>query len=133
MRVTKTIREYIEKQVKAIMPKTSPEEEIYQFEYQKIQDFRNSASEKLKAYASELIAEFYEENGFTPTESWSLKPNSWMGINESGSLPSCAKSYVAKSQREKATRDAIENIIVTLELGGNKADLDKILSDLKGE
>lgn len=133
MRVTKTIREYIEKQVKTIMPKSSPEEEIYQSEHQKVQDFCNSATETLKAYASELIAEFCEENDFHLTDGWSLKPSLHLTIREYGQLPSYAKSYEAQRAREKTTKDAIENIIVTLELGGTKAELEEMLNNLRGE
>jgi len=133
MRVTKTIREYIEKRVKAIMPTTTPEEEAYEAERRLLEDFRNSASEKLKAYASELIAEFHEESGIAPNEHFKLKPNTWMGVNYEGQLPTAAKANTAKDKRVKETKEAIENIIVTLELGGTRAELEEMLNNLRGE
>ena len=133
MRVTKTIKEYIEKQVKAAMTSTSEAEAKWEKERQLVADFRESANEKLKVYASELIAEFCEENGFTPAAGWELIPNSWIGISEKGYLPSRYEADKVKKERTKAINSAIENIIITLELGGNKADLDKMLNDLRGE
>lgn len=133
MRVTKTIKEYIEKRVKAIMPTTTPEEEAYETERRCYEDFRKRAEEKLKAYASELIAEFYEESGIAPNETFKIKPNGWMGINYEGQLPSCAKANCAKNKRVKETNEAIENIIVTLELGGTRAELEEMLNNLRGE
>lgn len=133
MRVTKTIKEYIEKRVKAIMPTTTPEEEAYNKERQLVEDFRNSAQDKLKAYAESLIAEFYEESGLHPSETFKLKPNTWMGVNYEGQLPTCAKANGAKNKRMKETNEAIENIIVTLELGGTRAELEEMLNNLRGE
>lgn len=133
MRVTKTIKEYIEKQVKAAMASTSEAEEKWNKERQLVADFRESATKKLEGYASELIAEFYEENGFTPSNTWALIPSDWIKISEKGYLPSKYEADKAKNERTKAINSAIENIIITLELGGNKADLDKMLNDLKGE
>ncbi len=133
MRVTKTIKEYIEKRVKAIMPTTTPEEEAYEAERRCYEDFRKSAEEKLKAYASELIAEFYEESGITPNEHFKLRPNSYISITYDGQLPTTAKANTAKSKREKEINEAIENIIVTLELGGTRAELEKMLNNLRGE
>ena len=133
MRVTKTIKEYIEKRVKAIMPTTTPEEEAYEAERRCYEDFKKNADEKLKAYASELIAEFYEESGLTPNECFKIKPNTWMGVNYEGQLPSCAKANSAKHKRVKEVNEAIENIIVTLELGGTRAELEEMLNNLRGE
>lgn len=133
MRVTKTIKEYIEKRVKVIMPTTTPEEEAYNKERQLVEDFRNSAHDKLKAYAESLIAEFYEENGLRPSETFKLKPNTWLGVSYDGQLPSAAKANSAKNKRVKETNEAIENIIVTLELGGTRAELEEMLNNLRGE
>lgn len=133
MRVTKTIKEYIEKRVKAIMPTTTPEEEAYEAERRCYEDFRNSAQDKLKAFAESLIAKFYEESGIRPSETFKIKPNSWIGIGYDGQLPSYAKSNTAKNKRVKEINEAIENIIVTLELGGTKAELEEMLNSLRGE
>lgn len=132
MRVTKTIKDYIEKRVKAIMPTTTPEEEAYNKERQLVEDFRKSAEAKLKAYASELIAEFHEESGIAPTEYFKIKPNCWMGVSYEGQLPTAAKANTAKNKRVKETSEAIENIIVTLELGGTRAELEEMLNNLRG-
>ena len=133
MRVTKVIKEYIEKQVKAIMSSTSEAEEKWNKERTLVNDFRNSAQEKLTAYASELIAEFCEENGFTPSNTWELIPNGWIGISEKGYLPSKYEADKVKNQRTKEINSTIEDIIVTLELGGSRADLDEMLNNLRGE
>jgi hypothetical protein len=133
MRVTKTIKEYIEKRVKAIMPTTSEAEEKWNKERQLVADFRESATKKLERYASELIAEFYEENGFTPSNTWALFPNDWIKVSEKGYLPSKYEADTAKNKRTKEINEAIENIIVALELGGTKAELEEMLNNLRGE
>lgn len=132
MRVTKTIKEYIEKRVKAVMPTTTPEEEAYEAERRCYEDFKKSAEEKLKAYASELIAEFYEESGIAPNEHFKIKPNTWTGVTYDGQLPTWAKANGAKNKRVKETNEAIENIIVTLKLGGTRAELEEMLNNLRG-
>jgi hypothetical protein len=40
------------------------------------------------------------------------------------------KANTAKSERQKTIHEKIDDIIVTLELGGTKADLERLLAEI---
>ena len=61
--------------------------------------------------------------------------DSYICIYDSYDLKSTTEIGQKAQEAERARRikinEAIENIILTLELGGNKADLDRMLNELK--
>lgn len=131
MRVTKVIREYITEQVKAKFPITE-EEKFYQ-EFSKIANKKaEELQEKIKNYKKELAKQANKELGIEDWENddglhFSTSYNiPVMGYNN----PYIQKARKAEQERKEKINKVIKDIIVTLELGGTKADLDKMLAEV---
>ena len=128
MRVSKTVREYIEKQVASKFPKT--EEEL---NYEQLSNLVNLANlkydEKMSQLKDKVVAELMEEYNF-PRQV--LCENYRIGYQQFSSWNTQARqdSDNARRVREKAVQEKIDDIIVTLELGGTKADLEKMLAEI---
>ena len=127
MRVSKAVREYIEKQVASKFPKT--EIELYQEQQEQVaskmnQEYQDRV-EKAKAEIVASIAKEYEIN-----ESDIAIRHNYGNVFSTFNTPKAMKANTAKSERQTAIRSKIEDIIVTLELGGTKADLEKMLAEI---
>ena len=128
MRVSKTVREYIEKQVASKFPKT--EEEL---NFEQLSNLVNRANDEYDKRMSQLkdkvVAELMEEYNFPQQV---LCKNNGIGYNQFTTWNTQAKqdSDTARRVREKAVQEKIDDIIVTLELGGTKADLEKMLAEI---
>lgn len=137
MRVTKTIREYIEKEVKArVEPKFEAEKLEARRQDAMLSDFLNDASKAAKAawmsYFDEHfneIAEFCEDN--RQTEFGTNIPTFYNGrsaaikdIHLSSSVHRWPEHVREESKR------LIDEIIVELELGGTKAELMAMLEKI---
>lgn len=127
MRVSKTVREYIEKQVASKFPKTDIE--LYQEQQEQIaskmnQEYQDRV-EKAKADIIASIAKEYEIN-----EGDIAIRNNYGNVFSTFNTPTAMKANTAKSERQKAVNAKITDIIVALELGGTKADLEKMLAEI---
>ena len=124
MRVTKIIREYVEKTIAAKMPYGEPST-TYKQHCQCLNDLTSQLNEKIDAYAEELLAGV----GNLP-EGFTIKKTHW-SIFESSTWNS--PMHTAASAHERKVREnrekAIENILVSLELGATKADLERLISE----
>ena len=124
MRVTKIIREYVEKTIKEKMPYGEPTI-TYKQHCQSLNDLTSQLNEKINAYAEELLASV----GNLP-EGFTIKKSHW-SIFESSSWNS--PMHTAASVHERQVREnrekAIENILVELELGATKADLERLIAE----
>ena len=129
MRVTKTVREYIEKQVSALFPaeKDLLEVVVYERAKEKREKLIEEAEANLQALADRYIKEINSEMLVG------------MGIEEfaisarypwSSNAPAYNEAQKAKSDRKNAIKAAIDDIVVALELGGTKDTLDKMLKEL---
>ena len=139
MKVTKLIREYVEKSVAKAMPNKKVmdcsareeyyaiEEEIKAFAEKKFDEFMNKHKGEIKAYYGGYNYDDFEANArFVKKEMCFRFP----------SLKYKAEDSIHKENEEilKARKEAIENILITLELGGTKEDLDRMIAELvKGE
>ncbi len=127
MRVTKTVREYIAKQVASKFPKT--EIELYQEQQEQIASKMNQEYydrvEKAKAEIIASIAQEYEIN-----EGDIAIRNNYGNVFSTFNTPTAMKANTAKSERQKVINEKIDDIIVTLELGGTKADLERLLAEI---
>ena len=127
MRVSKAVRDYIEKQVASKFPKT--EIELYQEQQEQVasrmnQEYQDRV-EKAKAEIVASIAKEYEIN-----ENDIAIRHNYGNVFSTFNTPTAMKANTAKSERQTAIRSKIEDIIVTLELGGTKADLEKMLAEI---
>lgn len=124
MRVSKIIRDYVEKTITAKMPYGEPSI-TYKQHCQSLNDLTTQLNEKMTAYAEELLAGV----GNLP-EGFTIKKTHW-AIFESSTwnspMHTAASAHERKvcEQREKA----IENILVELELGATKADLERLIAE----
>ena len=127
MRVSKTVREYIEKQVASKFPKT--EIELYQEQQEQLaskmnQEYHNRV-EKAKADIIAKLAQEYEIH----EEEIDIRPN-YGNVFSTFNTPTAMKANPAKMERQKAINEKINDIVITLELGGTKADLEKMLAEI---
>ena len=124
MRVSKIIREYVEKTIAAKMPYGEPTI-TYKQHCQSLSDLTSQLNEKMEAYADELLAGV----GNLP-EGFTIKKSHW-SFFESSSWNS--PMHTAASTHERQVREnrekAIESILVELELGATKADLERLIAE----
>jgi hypothetical protein len=134
MRVTKAVREYIEKQVRAKIEKKYLEEKN---ESKRIRDIKSDIEQRAREAAYEAAKAILEEAAqhtdiLEYQEPKYEKLNFW-GISDCIYLKdACYITSVHKWDRRMndEIQTAVQDIIVTLELGGNKADLDRMLSEI---
>lgn len=128
MRVSKIIREYVEKTIKEKMPYGEPTI-TYKQHCQSLSDLTDQLNERVNAYAEELLAGV----GNLP-EGFTIKKTHW-SIFESSTWNS--PMHTAASTHERKVREnrekAIETILVELELGATKADLERLIAEAIGE
>ena len=127
MRVSKTVREYIEKQVASKFPKT--EIELYQEQQEQLANKMNQEYydrvEKAKAEIITSLAQEYKIH----EEEIAIR-NNYGNVFSTFNTPTAMLANTAKSERQRAVREKIDDIIVSLELGGTKADLEKMLAEI---
>lgn len=129
MRVSKAVKEYIEKQVCAKYPKSENElkaEQVKELVNKANQEMTELMDKAKKEISNQVIAKYglTEEMGRQEQGSYhDYKFNNW-------NSPIEIKASTDREIRRKAIREKIEDIIVTLELGGTKADLEKMLAEI---
>lgn len=130
MRVTKIIREYVEKRVRDIYGKETPIE----LEYKQAKEDLKKELEKANKEINEIIRKYAEENiknpyGLDIDITSSTIYGEWRWRSEKPEIQK--KADKAQTERLEKQSQALENIFVTLELGGNKAQLEEMLNNLK--
>ena len=127
MRVTKTVKEYIAKQVASKFPKT--EIELYQEQQEQIASRMNEEyQDRIEKAKADIIASMAKEYEIHEEEI-AIRHN-YGNVFSTFNTPTAMKANTAKSERQKAINSKIEDIVVTLELGGTKADLEKMLAEI---
>ena len=133
MRVTKKVENYIREQVKA---KVMPKYEAEKAEAARITDIKNDIESRANKAAREaaraIYAEAKEYSEFLELDENSIErsyfncyhPISIKNYSYSNSVHKWESRYAAEVNK------IVDNIIVTLELGGNKADLDRMLNEI---
>lgn len=124
MRVTKIIREYVEKTVTDKMPYGAPTEE-YIAANRNMNDLCDRLEKQVEAYADELLNGIDNlPEGFTikRTNNCIFSASSW------NSPMHCASNAHQKEIRNKRAA-AIERILLELELGATKADLERLIEE----
>lgn len=133
MRVTKKVENYIREQVKAkVMPKYEWEKAEAERIRELAHDIESRASEAAVAAAKAIYDEAkahgdvleYDEKAFARAY---LSCYRVVAPKDACYVTSVHKWDVRMAEE---VDKAVDNIIVTLELGGNKADLDRMLSEL---
>lgn len=132
MKVTRLIKEYVAEQVTAKYPETE-DEKLYKEKLDKIQDKIKELEEKIKSYAAALYEEANKELGI---EDWEeddkihLYDSRRTILSSSWNNPYVKERSTLQNDRNKKINDTIKNILVNLELGATKAELDEMLKNL---
>ena len=123
MRVTKIIREYVEKTINTKLTYGAPKAE-YEAASKRLNDLGTEINEKVEAYAAQLIAEYQP----SLPEGFKLKLSDYNTVNwTSYGSPMYDKSQAHINEVKKKRAAAIESILVELELGATKADLERLI------
>ena len=125
MRVTKIIREYVEKTINSKMTYGAPTAE-YKEARAHLVDVKAEVNNKVVEYAKKLCE---EANALLP-EGFNIKLNSEFPIC-SNDFNSPLREAADKHEREVREKRAaaIESILVELELGATKADLERLITE----
>ena len=134
MRVTKAVREYIEKQVRA---KIEKKYEVEKNESKRIKDIKEDIETRAAEAARQAaIAVFMEAKNYEDILDFDEKSvqNIYMGGSRNvlglkdRVYQNSIHNWSYRMQNE--VNEKVQDIIVTLELGGNKADLDRMLNEI---
>jgi hypothetical protein len=126
MRVTKLIREYVEKTITTKMAFGEPTEN-FRAARKLLDETERSVEEKVEAYAKTLVA---EANSGLP-EGFKIYLSDTYGYVRSSHYDApLAKAATAHEREVHAKRKAaIESILLELELGATKADLERLIEE----
>ena len=131
MRVTKLIREYVEETVSA-MPKfanLTPEEQEYKALQSNLADFQNSVDKEIDEMVAEAIANFRIAHNLG--EDIKIDVSCHTKVNYGTYNSNLAnKARKAERERKEARDNAIKEILLSLELGADRKELDEMLKKL---
>lgn len=129
MRVTKLIREYVVKRVNEKFPKTQEEKDWEDYQ-NKVENALTEANQKIEEFSKKVIEEINAK--YELHSDYCLLVSSYMPVRSSYSYNSeLYKKYQnAQIERENKKKKTIEEILVELELGGNKETLEKLLKEI---
>ena len=133
MRVSKTVKEYIEKEVRnKIYEKYAFEKETKEKQLDFLKEVRETAQqEAFKAYI-QTVKEMIKDYVYIEIDENIEKKFYISGYNNIRIKDSAYTNNIHnwESRANKEIKEKVEEIIVTLELGGNKKDLDRMLKEI---
>ena len=139
MRVSKEVRNFIGEQVREVFKKDEVYNEFFRTNEKQakeiVEQYNQNVVEYLKKCKDELNDKLHEL-GFEVyiSTKWSDKHNLGCSVN-TYYLDHCSEAYKQErgieEDRQTKISKAIQDIIITLELGGNKQDLMNMLEKLK--
>ena len=96
----------------------------------KVEDALTEANQKIEDFSKKVVEEINSKYELHPD--YCLQASSYMPVRSSYSYSSeLYKKYQnAQAEREKKIKKTIEEILVELELGGNKETLEKLLKEI---
>lgn len=131
MRVSKTIREYI---VKRVSEKVNMKYDAERIEAERqneiMNNFWNNLSEELEALAAERVNKFLEENSFAKRGVRDTIVSYYSGAISIADRHMASSVHNWRSRANTEIKEKVEEIIVTLELGGAKEDLERMIDEI---
>ena len=131
MRVSKTVREYIEKKVSE---KVNAKYDVERIEAERqnkvINDFWNNLSEELEALAAERVNKFLEENSFAEKGARNNIISYYTDAIIVADRHMTSSVHNWRNRARTEIKEKVEDIIVTLELGGTKEDLERMINEI---
>ena len=130
MKVTRLIREYVERSVTALSKKSQEEIDfgIYQ---DKVALAEQYVEEQTKEFADKLKADVLARFDL-PECAIAYCATRVVTLSRNGNEIE-RKAIAAKRLRDQKTRDKIDEILLSLELGATKAELDEMIAKLQQE
>lgn len=129
MRVTRAIKDYIEEKVSAIFPKEEELPEV--IAYQEVIEKREALWERVKNDVQTLLArEVAKVNKELPEDFQIFETEIGRRLKREWDSLLAKNARFAKDELRKKKEKAVANIVVSLELGGTKDTLDKMLAEL---
>ena len=131
MRVSKTVREYIEKKVSEKVNAKYDVERIEAERQNKVKnDFLDSLSEELEALAAERVNKFLEENSFAERGARNTIVSYYTDAIIIADRHMISSVHNWRNRARTEIKEKVEDIIVTLELGGTKEDLERMINEI---
>lgn len=131
MRVSKTVREYIEKKVSEKVNAKYDVERIEAERQNKVKnDFLDSLSEELEALAAERVNKFLEENSFAERGARNTIISYYTDAIIIADRHMISSVHNWRNRARTEIKEKVEDIIVTLELGGTKEDLERMINEI---
>lgn len=131
MRVSKTVKNYIEKRVREKFSAISPEEQAYKELQELLSKAQEEANKRIGESSQKIVADINEDYGFE--DEFKLRVNeSYCQVYRpyNSNTPIVMKAREEENKRKTKIAETIENIIVNLELGGTKEDLERMLKEI---
>lgn len=130
MRVTKTVREYIEKKVaEKVYVKYKAEELEAKRQYEEINNFVKELEDTMNEYVDKHIKMFVEEHPYAERGARERLVSFYSPINVADRhMSSSVHNWQNRARSE--IKEKVDDIIVTLELGGTKADLERMILEI---
>ena len=130
MRVTKTVREYIEKKVaEKVYVKYEAEKLEAKRQNEEIRNFIEELEDVMNEYVDKHIKMFIEEHPYAERGARERLVSFYSPIN----IADRHMSFSIHNWQNRARaeiKEKVDDIIVTLELGGTKADLERMISEI---
>lgn len=131
MKVTRLIREYVEKNVTALSKK-SQEEIDFDIYKDKVALAEKYIEEQTKEFADKLKADVLARFDLPECAIGYYYTGRALILSRSGNKIE-RNAIEAKRLRDQKTRDKIDEILLNLELGATRAELDKMIAELQQE
>lgn len=131
MKVTRLIREYVEKNVTALSKK-SQEEIDFDIYKDKVALAEKYIEEQTKEFADKLKADVLARFDLPECAIGYYYTGGALTLSRSGNKIE-RNAIEAKRLRDQKTRDKIDEILLNLELGATRAELDKMIAELQQE
>lgn len=133
MRVTKLIREYVEKRVIAAYPK-SEAELAWEAKSKEVNEALTKANELINEASKKIAEQINAEFGFA-VGSYRLegREDKYRNVINTTYYADCEEYQAcrkAEEERRKKIKETIEEILISLELGGTKAELEEMLANI---
>lgn len=132
MRVSRVVREYIEESVNKALSEKSTAEKEYEAFYNDLHRFIEQIDEEVEHMIAEAI-ENYRMTHNIPDDVKIRKSDYTLIRYDDWNSAIRTEAEAMKKKRKEAKERAVKDIVITLELGGTKADLDTMLSKVATE
>lgn len=128
MKPSKVLKEYIERKVREAYGKESQAELDYKQARKDFEEEVEKANAKVKEYISKVYQEIPNPHKFTISTSTTHPFSTWSYGGEMSELQKASRK--AEQDRLSKINTTIEDILIELELGGTKAQLEERLANL---